>query len=88
MKRFGAWFASVLLLVTIVASGAHAHHAPNTSSDNCVACALAHAPAADDASVPEPIAPQRTGEVILFAPASPVVAPFAEVPSSRGPPEA
>jgi len=86
MKRFGAWFASVLLLVTIVASGAHAHHAPNASSDNCVACTLAHAPAADDSSAPAPHTLERTGEIVIATPVLPVVALLAAVPSSRAPP--
>ena len=86
MKRFGAWLASVLLLVTIVASGAHAHHALNASSDNCVACTLAHAPAADDSSAPSPQAPERTDEIVIVAPALPAVALLAAVPSSRAPP--
>lgn len=84
--RFLAWLSSFLLVFTLVASGVHAHHAPNASSDTCVACTLAHAPAADDSAAPKPIAPQVTGEVVDPAPAGTVVAPLDAVPSSRAPP--
>jgi hypothetical protein len=84
--RWIAGLASLLLLVTIVVTGAHSHHGGPTQDHGCVACTLAHTPAAPASDAPVPRAPEATREVAseisLFAPLPPLCA----IPASRAPP--
>jgi hypothetical protein len=84
--RWLAWFANVLLMVTLVASGAHSHHSGPLAQDTCIACTLAHAPIAPTTIAPAPTAPEPTHEVAIEMPLLVVVPPLCAVPSSRGPP--
>jgi hypothetical protein len=84
--RWLAWLATHLLLVTIVVTGAHAHHDGPAQDHGCVACTLAHTPIVSASAAPVPAAPEPTreiaAEVPLFVPAPPLCA----IPSSRAPP--
>jgi hypothetical protein len=84
--RWVAWFAGVLLLVALVASGAHVHHGAPAGDASCVACTLAHAPIAPDDAAPAVRAPEPTHEVLHEIPVTPAAAPLCAVPASRAPP--
>ena len=86
--RWLAWLSNLLLLVTILATGVHAHHGAPAGHDHCMVCTLAHAPAVAAETAPAlcPPAPtrDRAVEVTLLA----VTPPLRAVPSSRAPPSA
>lgn len=84
--RWLAWLANLLLLVTILVTGAHAHHGEAAGHDHCMVCTLAHAPGVTAESAPAlaPPAPtrDRAVETTLLA----ITPPLRAVPSSRAPP--
>jgi hypothetical protein len=80
-----AWFAAVLLVVALAASGAHVHRGPANES-GCVACTLAHAPAAVADTAPAVRAPEPTREIVLETPVARFAAPLCALPATRGPP--
>ena len=86
--RFFAALAALLLLATIVVTGAHAHHGGPASDRGCVTCTLAQAPATCPDAAPALRAPERAHgtvhEPAHFVPD----APLGDVPSSRAPPAA
>ena len=85
-QRWLAWFANLLLVVTIVATGAHSHHGRAVDDRGCAVCTVAHAPVAPASIAAAPRAPEPTREVAIEIPVLEVTpAPFA-VPLSRGPP--
>ena len=84
--RWLAWLANVLLVATLVASGAHSHHGSVASDRGCVACTIAHAPMASPEVASAPPAPTPTRESAFELPALVLVAPSCALPSPRGPP--
>ena len=80
-----AWFAAVLLVVAMAASGAHVHRGA-VNDAGCVACTLAHAPAAVADTAPAVRAPEPTCEIVLETPVACFVAPLCAFHSTRGPP--
>jgi len=84
--RWLAWLANVLLVATLVASGAHSHHGLTANDRGCVACSIAHAPMASPEVASAPPAPEPTPECVLELPVLTVVAPSCALPSPRGPP--
>ena len=84
--RWLAWLANVLLVATLVASGAHTHHGPAANDRGCVACTIAHAPMTSPEVASAPPAPEPTRESALVLPVLVVAAPSRALPSPRGPP--
>ena len=84
--RWIAWFANLLLLVALVASGAHSHHGATASDRGCVACSIAHAPMASPEVASVPCAPEPTLEIAPERPTLAVDSVLPAVPSSRAPP--
>ena len=84
--RWLAWLANVLLVATLVASGAHSHHGPAAADRGCVACTIAHAPMSSPEVASAPPAPEPTRESALELPILAVAAPSCALPSPRGPP--
>jgi hypothetical protein len=86
--RPARWLAAclkLLLLVTLVTTGAHTH-AHDAPDHPCVVCAVAHAPAITAADAPAVAAPERTFEVVVDHPVSALPAPSCAIPASRAPP--
>ncbi|MEP7028672.1 MAG: hypothetical protein ABI960_08755 [Candidatus Eisenbacteria bacterium] len=82
------WIAvglKLLLLVTLVTTGAHTH-AHDAADHPCVVCAVGHAPAVVAAASPAPQAPEPTLEILVERPASLAPSPSCAIPSSRAPP--
>ena len=84
--RWLAWFANLLLLVALVASGAHSHHGATASERGCVACSIAHAPMASPEVASVPRAPEPTREFTPERPVLAVASVLPAVPASRAPP--
>jgi len=84
--RWLAWLANVLLVATLVASGAHSHHGPVAGDRGCIACTIAHAPMTSPEVASAPPAPAPTREAVLALPPLAVVAPSCALPPPRGPP--
>jgi len=80
-----AWFAALLLVVALTASGAHVHRGA-ASEAGCVACTLAHAPATVADTAPAVRAPERTREILHETPVARFAAPLCALHSSRAPP--
>ena len=80
-----AWFAAVLLVVALAASGSHVHRGPANDS-GCVACTLAHAPATVADTAPAVRSPEPTREIVHETPVSRFAAPLCALPDTRGPP--
>jgi len=86
--RPARWLAAclkLLLLVTLVTTGAHTH-AHDAVDHPCVVCAIGHAPAVAAPAAPAPAAPERTFEVVALTTESALPAPSCAIPASRAPP--
>ena len=82
------WLAAclkLLLLVTLVTTGAHTH-AHDAVDHPCVVCAIGHAHAVAAPAAPAPAAPERTFELVVDRPVSALPAPSCAIPASRAPP--
>jgi len=83
--RVLAWFAPFLLVAALAVSGAHVHKGVSDDT-GCVACTLAHAPAAPAEATPVVRTPERTSEVRAESPRIAPDVPLRSIPSPRAPP--
>ena len=86
--RPARWLAAclkVLLLVTLVTTGAHTH-AHDAPDHPCAVCAIGHAPAVTAPDAPAVAAPELTFEVVALTTESVQPAPSCAIPASRAPP--
>jgi hypothetical protein len=84
--RWLAWLSNLLLLVTILVTGVHAHHGVAAGHDHCMVCTLAHAPAVTAETAPTLCPPAPTRDRAIEIAHLPVTPPLRAVPSSRAPP--
>jgi hypothetical protein len=84
--RWLVWLSNLVLLVTILVTGAHAHHGEAAGHDHCMVCTLAHAPAVAADSAPALVSPAPTRDRAVETAPLAVTPPLRAVPSSRAPP--
>ena len=86
--RWLAWLSNLVLLATILVTGAHAHHGAPAGHDHCMVCTLAHAPAVVAEATPVLFRPAPSHDRAIEAALPAVTPPLRAVPSSRAPPSA
>jgi len=84
--RWLAWLSSLVLLVTILVMGAHAHHGEAAGHDHCMVCTQAHAPAVAAEFAPALVPPAPTRDRAVETALLVLTPPLRAVPSSRAPP--